>query len=464
MAWEDQKADLLSIFEAAVARVRPYEMLLSQLKLNGSTLSVTTETVHETVDLKRFDQIVVLGAGKAAAPMARAIESVLGDRISGGVISVKEGHTEPLKHIEIIEAGHPVPNEQSVLAGRRISELAAQATERTLFITLISGGGSALLAAPRRAVVDGLTVALTLEEIQETTDTLLTCGATITEMNTIRKHLSEIKGGLLASAMAPAHAICLILSDVVGDSLHSIASGITVGDPTTFADALAVVDGYRIRDRLPAAVVQILSAGAAGQIPDTPRPGSTVFSKVRNFLAGTNHQALQAAADQAARLGYAPLVVTSHLTGEARVAAQLVLAVARDVLKHDSPVRVPACLLFGGETTVTIRGSGVGGRNQELALACLKQMAELEEPLADVAMLSGATDGTDGPTSAAGGFAAPALVGKARQMGLSIDAYLDNNDSYHFFRVLDELLITGPTLTNVCDLQVMLIGRPTPGS
>lgn len=462
MTWEAQKHHLTSIFDAAVRRVRPFEMLTSQLTLDGSILSVTTEAVHETVNLDQFDEIVVIGAGKAGAPMARAVESVLGPRITGGVVSVKAGHVEELEHVQLIEAGHPVPNEQSVLAGRRITDLARAGTERTLFIAVISGGGSALLVSPRREEIDGERVELSLDDIQTTTNVLLECGAEIQEINTIRKHLSDLKGGQLAAALAPAHCICLILSDVVGDPLHAIASGLTVGDPTTFDDALAVVDRYGIRKRLPASVLHILTAGADELIPETPRPGSVVFAKVKNFLVGTNYQALSAAADQAAHLGYEPMILTSHLTGEAREMAGMLIAAARDVLKHDIPIGPPACLLFGGETTVTIRGTGVGGRNQELALACLRMMEDLEEPLPEVAILSGATDGTDGPTTAAGAFASPTLVGRARQEELSIADYLANNDSYHFYRVLEELLITGPTMTNVCDLQIVLIGEPEP--
>lgn len=456
----EHKKHIQAIFDAAVARVRPYEMLLNQLSLNGSSLEITTEEVDERISLDRFERIIVLGAGKAGAPMARALEKLLGERITGGLISVKEGHVEPLRRIELIEAGHPVPNAKSVEAGRRILELARSGDARTLFVTLISGGGSALLVAPRRAEVDGEEIELTLEDLRLTTRALLACGAAIGEVNTIRKHLSEIKGGQLAAAMAPAHSISLILSDVVGDPLHAIASGVTSGDPTTFADSIALVERYRIRDRLPPRVLRVLEAGAAGKIPETPKPSAQPLSKVRNVLIGTNFQAVMAAADKAAELGYKPLVITTHLTGEAREAAKVIVGIARDVLARGLPVSAPACLLFGGETTVTLRGTGSGGRNQELALAALCELQSIEPPPDEISLLSGATDGTDGPTDAAGGFASTSVLEAARKARLRPAAYLANNDSYHFFSELGELLITGPTNTNVCDIQIVLVGSP----
>lgn len=448
---------LEKIVHEALARVNPFDMIRNTVSLDGSTLNIDTESIHDSVDLDAFERIVVIGAGKAGAPMARALEAILGDRVTGGMVSVKEGHVEPLARVRLIEAGHPVPNDQSVAAGREILRLAREGDRSTLFLTVISGGGSALLEAPLQATVDGRNVALGLEEIQETTKALLDCGATIHEVNTVRKHLSAIKGGRLAGVLAPSHSISLILSDVVGDDLDSIASGLTVPDSTTYRDAVALVERYGIQGRLPAKVVKLLDAGAAGTIADTPSGGDEAFRLVRNVLVGTNYQALLAAASAARELGYETLLLTSRLTGEAREAAGFIASVIAEVRAHEQPIAPPACILCGGETTVTMRGTGKGGRNQELALAMLEEMGRHPELYRNTAFLSAATDGTDGPTDAAGAFASPEIFDRAARLGLVPSASLAKNDSYRFFDGIGELFRTGPTNTNVCDIQVALV-------
>jgi len=391
--------------------------------------------------------------------MARALEDVLGDRITDGLVSVKAGHVEPLRRVRLVEAGHPVPDERSVSAAREIMDLASRADSSTLFLTIISGGGSALLEAPLSVTVDGRAIELTLDDIQSTTRALLESGATIHEVNAIRKHLSAIKGGRLAAALAPAHSVSLILSDVVGDNLDSIASGLTVPDPTTYRDALEHVDRYEIEERLPEPVRTVLHAGAAGDLAETPKADSSSFRSVQNVLLGTNYQALLAAASAATALGYDTLLLSSRLTGEARDAAGFIASIIAEIRTHGHPVSAPACVLFGGETTVTVRGRGKGGRNQELALAMVEEMGRHPSLYHNTAFVSAATDGTDGPTDAAGAFASPQIATHAAEAGLDCSWYLVNNDSYRFFHEIGELLVTGPTNTNVCDIQVALVGE-----
>ena len=453
-------AHIREITQAALERVDPYEMITSAMSIEGDTLTIATDESHDVVDLSAFSQVFVIGAGKAGAPMTRAAEEILGDRISGGVVSVKHGHGGPTTRVRLIESGHPIPDENSVRAGREILDLAAKADSRTLVIVLVSGGGSALLAAPMATTIGGAEVNLSLADMQQTTQTLLESGAEIHEINSMRKHLSRIKGGRLAEALAPARTISLILSDVVGDDLDAIASGLTVADRSSYEDVAGIVLKYGIREKLPRAVTAILDAGARGDVPESPKPGSDVFRLVNNVLVGTNYQALVAAERAASKLGYETVVLTSRLTGEARDAATFLASIVAEAELHERPAAKPCCILAGGETTVTIRGEGKGGRNQELTLAMLSHMAHAPELFADVGFASVATDGTDGPTDAAGGFASVGIARRAIDTGRSIDTYLANNDSFHFFDALGELYRTGPTHTNVCDLQIALVGSP----
>jgi glycerate 2-kinase len=448
---------LTEIFKASVDRVDPYAMIRSQVSLDESVLNIETESVHENIDLDKFDEIVILGAGKAGAPMARALEDILGDRITRGVVVVKSGHLDKLHRVELLEASHPVPDHRSVAAGKRILDEARRGGEGTLFLIVVSGGGSALLESPRRSSIDGKPVEITLEDIQHTTSILLASGAAIQEINAVRKHLSEIKGGQLAKALHPAHSISLVLSDVVGDGLDAIASGLTVPDPTTFSTALGHVEAYGIASQLPKPVMRILTAGAEGLLEETPKPGDPVFKSIQNVLVGTNYQALLAAENMAESLGYNTAIITSQLVGEARNAAGFITAIASEVRRHETPLRTPACLLFGGETTVTLRGDGLGGRNQEMALAILAEMTTAGERLRDVSVLCASTDGTDGPTDAAGAFATTELVATTAAKSLDPKDYLRRNDSYRFFDAIGGLLKTGPTNTNVCDIQIVLV-------
>jgi hydroxypyruvate reductase len=391
----------------------------------------------------RFRRVYVIGAGKAAASMAHAAERALGRSISGGAVNVKDGHLAKLRRIELVECGHPVPDARGVAGAERIAAIARAAGAEDLVLCLISGGASALLPLPAPPV--------TLAEKQEVTRLLLASGAAIHEINAVRKHLSAIKGGQLARLAWPARVEALLVSDVIGDGLDVIGSGPTAPDPSTFLDAVAVLGRYGIRNRVPAAVRERIDQGVAGSIDETPKPGDPLFARVRNTVVGGNRVALDAAARAARKLGFRTLVLSSSIAGETREIARMHAAIAREIAEDGRPVRPPACILTGGETTVTLRGAGLGGRNQEFALAAALDIAGLN----NVVVFSAGTDGTDGPTDAAGAIA----DGDTVRRKPDARRYLDDNDSYHYFESLGDLVITGPTNTNVADVRILLIGR-----
>jgi glycerate 2-kinase len=433
----------LAIFRAAIRAADPVEAVLRHFRVQDSQLIAS----GRRYPLSRYDRIFVVGAGKASASMARAIERVLGSRIWGGLINVKYGHTDNLKRIELNECGHPKPDEAGLRGAARIAAIAEQAGERDLIVCVISGGGSALLPAPAAPV--------TLEEKQAMTKLLLDCGANIHEINAVRKHISSIKGGQLARLAFPATVISLLLSDVIGDDPDVIGSGPTAPDASTFADALAVLRKYGIDRKAPVSVVTRLERGVAGEIPETPKPGDPALSRTQNVVVGSNILAVNAAAAKARELGFRPLVLSTFIEGETRDVARMHAAIARQARLYGQPAGAPACIISGGETTVTIRGAGKGGRNQEFALAAAIDLADLD----NVLVLSGGTDGNDGPTDAAGAFADGQTLERAAKLGLDAKHYLANNDSYHFFEALGDLLITGPTNTNVMDVRLMLIAE-----
>ena len=432
----------LAIFRAAVKAADPVEAVLRSFRLRDGSL----EAGRHRYKLSGYERIFVIGAGKASAAMAKAVERVLGSRISGGLINVKYGHTAKLKRIELNECGHPNPDEAGVRGATRIAAIAEQAGERDLVICVISGGGSALLPAPAGPVA--------LEEKQAITRLLLNCGADIREINAVRKHISSIKGGRLARLAFPATVISLLLSDVIGDDLDVIGSGPTVADASTFADALAILRKYGIDRQAPASVLERIERGVAGEIPETPKPGDPALRRTQNIVVGSNILAVNAAVAKAKELGLRTMVLSTFIEGETRDVARMHAAIARQARVYGQPVRGPACIISGGETTVTIHGDGKGGRNQEFALAAAIDLAGLE----DVLILSGGTDGTDGPTDAAGALAEGGTCERAAKLGLVAKEYLANNDSYHFFERLGDLLITGPTNTNVMDVRLILVG------
>ena len=439
---ETMRRHAMEIFEAALSAVDPVEAILRRIKPSDNGLRIG----EHRFDYQDYDRILVVGAGKAGAPMAKALEDQLGDRIAEGVVVVKEGHGLPLKHVQIHEASHPVPDERGIRGAENILALVKGAGERDLVLCVISGGGSALLVAPAEGV--------TLADKQEVTRLLLACGADIHEINTVRKHLSRAKGGGLARFAYPATVVSLILSDVIGDDLNVIASGPAVPDTSTFADTRQVFDRYGIWHELPLSVRARIERGLAGDIEDTPKAGDDVFRRCYSELVGTNIQALIAAGKAARQKGYQDLILSSVVEGEAREVAKMFTAFAKEVRNSANPIAAPACILCGGETTVTIQGEGKGGRNQEFALAA----AMIIDGMENIVVLSGGTDGTDGPTDAAGAITDGRTMARAREMHLDPLDYLRRNDSYHFFQTLDDLIITGPTRTNVSDVYMVLVG------
>jgi len=458
MQFSDAARDLDAIFKAGLARVDPYRMIVDHVRLSGSRLEVRMEDENLDVDLAPYSRILILGAGKATAPMAKAFEEILGERLSGGLIVVKYGHTAELSKVETLESGHPVPDENGVLGASRIMALAGEADGKTLVLTLVSGGGSALVPSPMSYAAGGREVRLNLAHKQETTKALLRCGADITEINCIRKHLSGLKGGRLLQHIAPARSLNFILSDVVGDDLSSIASGMTAVDPTTYADALAIIEKYGIEDEVPAVVMDTLRLGAEGGIEETLKPGAEAAGLSTNILIGTNARAMAEAGEKARSLGYNVVSLTSRITGEAKEVARFLSAVAADAAETELIGNKPLCVISGGEPVVRLEGKGKGGRNQEMALAFLLEIRKNPALFERVAFLAASTDGNDGPTDAAGAFAAITVLERAVAAGLSPDAFLRENDSYNFFDRIDGLYKTGPTNTNVCDLHLMLIG------
>ena len=442
MRVEGLRQAALGIFNAAVRAVDPGEAIRRHLTREALRLRMG----RETVDLGKVGEIVVVGCGKAAGPMAAAVEEIVGDRIGRGIVVTKYGHVQPTRIIRIHEAGHPVPDDAGIAGGQAVLDHVRGLGFDDLVIVLISGGGSALTPAP----VEGITLA----EKQALTKALLACGADIREMNTVRKHISRFKGGQLARAAQPARVVTLILSDIVGDPLDAIASGPTVPDPTTYADALSILDKYRIRGEIPAAIRDRLEAGARGEVSETPKPENPLFARVSNLIVGSNIQALQAAQSEARALGLTPMILSSSIEGETREIARMHAALAREVRTSGNPLPPPACLISGGETTVTLRGSGKGGRNQEFVLAAAVDIAGLPQTV----ILSAGTDGTDGPTDAAGAIADGDTCARALAVGLSPRKALDANDAYPLFEKLGDLILTGPTKTNVMDVRLVLVG------
>jgi glycerate 2-kinase len=425
----------MAIWKAALAAADVAPLLQRHLRLAGSILTAGPLTL----DLDAVRRVLVLGAGKAGASMARAVEAILGPRVTEGFVVVKDGYRLPAVRVEIVEAGHPVPDHRGLAASERLLALAGSATADDLVLVLISGGGSALTPAPAAPV--------TLEAKQAVTRGLLAAGTTIDELNAVRKHLSRLKGGLLARAAAPARMLALVLSDVVGDPLDVIASGPTAPDSTTYTEALAVLERRGVAAGAPNAVLTRLRAGVRGEVAETPKPGDPVFTRVTNLVIGNNALVVDAAAAEAARLGYRPHVLTRALQGEAR-------QVARELVARARILDGPACLIAAGETTVTVRGRGRGGRCQELALAAALELAAGD----DLVVLAAGTDGTDGPTDAAGGIVDGGTTARARTAGLDPGGRLADNDAHTLLRAVGDCVVTGPTNTNLLDLYLLVRG------
>jgi glycerate 2-kinase len=425
------KEHLREIFSAGLAAADPKEAVLRSVRLEGSSFLGGSESFEA-------DRVFVLAAGKAAGAMTQAAEELLGERLAGGLVVTKYGHEASSEKLETIFAAHPEPDESGVEAARRAEELAGSLEEGDLLLALISGGASALLADPAPDVG--------LQDMQRLTRVLLRSGADIGEINTVRKHISVLKGGGLVSLAAPAPTLALLLSDVVGDDPSAIASGLTAPDPTTLEEAQRILKRYEIEP--PESVVEYLKS-----VEETPKPGDALFEGVVNVVCGSGRHAAEAAAEKARKLGYEPLILSTVLTGDARGIGSVYAAVIREVLESGNPAPAPCAFLSGGEATVTVRGEGAGGPNQEFALTLAVELDGVE----GWAAFAADTDGNDGPTEAAGGLVTGATAEEIRNNGVDPEEALENNDAYSALEAGEALLVTGPTGTNVNDLRVALV-------
>lgn len=430
----------LSIFLAGVRSVLPEKLVTDTLRLKGQILAAGS---HE-ISLDGINNIWVIGAGKASAAMGHYVECILGDRISGGHIVVKYGHSCLLKKIKVTEAGHPLPDDNGFRAAREIMEMASGASGNDLVICLISGGASALLS--------DLPGGLLPEELYIVNNLLLRSGATINEINCVRKHLSSIKGGQLARTIRPARLITLIISDVIGNHPDVIGSGPTSPDTTTFADALAILDKYNLTGDVTRGVINYLRDGYAGYHPETPKPGDIIFEGTLNVITGTNQTALRACKNAAVKLGYSSYIIDAALEGDVENVCESIINTALS-FRNNKAIPKPSCLLYGGETTVKVTGSGTGGRNQHLALSAALKLKDIH----GITVLSAGTDGTDGPTDAAGAVADSGTLASALALKEDPINYLADFDSFNFFRKAGGLITTGPTFTNVMDIVVVIV-------
>jgi len=419
------------ILAAGLDAVDPGEAVGRFVQRENDKLRIANKLYSLEKDRRTF----IIAFGKASLPMAESLADILGDRLTDGVVIPKHAEGRTLSLLTVKEGGHPVPDERSLAAGQRVIELLSDLRNDDLVICLISGGGSALMVAPVESV--------TLSDMQALTSALLACGASVDEINILRRHLDRLKGGGLARLAFPARIVSLILSDVVGNPLEAIASGPTAPDPATCADALAVLEKYQLPGKVSASVLSALKAGC-----ETLKPGDTVFRNVDNILVGSNLLAAQAALKQAEIEGFHPYLLRIDLQGEAREVAVELCRTLRWAWQTGDPAPRPACIVAGGETTVAIKGDGRGGRNQELALASVTELVNFP----DVMLVALATDGEDGPTDAAGAVVSGETFERAYDLGLDPVDYLRRNDSYTFFAALDDLLKPGPTGTNVNDL------------
>lgn len=441
--------DLATIRDAALRAVDPADTVRRRLTLTADGMLTTGDT---TWDLHLGGRLILLSMGKAAVPMALAACEVLGERLVAGIVVTRHGQRAGAvlpSSLRLFESGHPIPDQAGVEAATAVKDLLSGLTERDRAIVLVSGGASALLPLPAEG--------LSLAELQETTSLLLKSGATIREVNAVRKHLDRLKGGQMARLAQPAAVAALILSDVVGDPLDAIASGPTAPDPTTYADCWRILERYRLIERVPGPVAARLQAGMEGNLRETPKPGDRLFEKVNNTVVASNRLAALAGKETAERLGYAAVYLGSYLEGEAREVGKAAAALARGIREQGSPAAPPACVIWGGETTVTVTGSGLGGRNQELALSAAINMQGLEK----IALMALATDGIDGPTDAAGAIVDGETAERIIKAGFDPRERLRNNDAYPALQAAGALMVTGPTGTNVNDLLVLLVGGDT---
>jgi len=431
----------LQSLEAGLNAADPGKIVRSRVLLGKSNIRVD----GFSLDLRKFKSVYVIGGGKAGASMANAINQILGRRITRGFVNVLPGVAGRTGMIELHQASHPTPDESGVKGTLEMLKIVEKAGKEDLIICLISGGGSSLMPLPR----DGVT----LHDKREITQALLRSGATIDEINAVRKHISYFKGGWLAKKAYPATILNLVLSDVVGDTISSIASGPSAPDPTTFHDAITILKKHCLWGKTPESIQKLLSEGEKGVIPETPKPGDKVFRKVHNIVLGNNRSVTTATCQYLRSAGLNSMILPSTLEGEARHVGVILSSIAWEIERAGSPTRRPAAIVAGGETTVTVTGAGTGGRNQELVLAATPKLPHLN----GVVLASLSTDGVDGPTDAAGAIADGDTLAKAARIGLVPEDFLNANDSYRFFSKLGDLVLTGPTGTNVNDVTVLVL-------
>ncbi|UCE95135.1 MAG: glycerate kinase [Candidatus Bathyarchaeota archaeon] len=430
---------VLQALEAALEKVDVKKIIMSKVLFQDNKLKIN----HHEFDLKRFQAIYVVGGGKASGNLAEALESILRNRITDGLVNVPyDSGPYKTQKIRFQEANHPIPDNAGVKGAREIIDLVSKAGKNDLIICLISGGGSSLMPLPHSEI--------TLDDKQRVTDDLLKSGATISEINTVRKHISEIKGGWLAKKAYPATVINLILSDVIGDRLEFIASGPTVPDSTKFSDAEEILKRYRIWEKIPQSVKTVLVKGRKGLITETPKKEDKVFRRVYNLIIGNNRLATLAACKKLSNTGVPVLLLTTFLEGEAKHVGTMLASILEEIDVSGNPMHKPCGIVAGGETTVNVVGDGKGGRNQEIALSAALKISGME----GVAIASFSTDGIDGPTDAAGAIVDGNTIARSLEKGLNVEKFLSNNDSYSLFSKLNDLILTGQTGTNVNDVSI----------
>ncbi len=439
----DRKARELALLslEHALNVADPKHIIKSKLQLKNSQLKIN----GHSFDLKKYKNIYVVGGGKASGTMAEALEQILNRWITAGLVNVPYGSRNNTSIIKLHAANHPIPDQAGVEGTRSMFKMLENPRSSDLIICLISGGGSSLMPLPRGDI--------SVVDKRKLTDILLKSGATINEINTVRKHISDFKGGWLAKKAYPATILNLILSDVVGDPLDFIASGPTVPDSTTFKDATNVLKKYDLWSRTPEPIKKVLSDGVRGLIPETPKTDDKAFQKVHNVIVGNNRFSSLAACEKLKSKGLNTLLLTATLEGEARHVGTMLASIAREIPASGNPIPKPAGIIVGGETTVTVTGKGRGGRNQEIPLAAALKLKDCNGTV--VASLS--TDGIDGPTDAAGAMADGKTLARANRRGLSPEKSLADNNSYNFFSSLNDLIFTCPTGTNVNDISIVIV-------
>jgi glycerate 2-kinase len=432
---------ILIAYESALLSSNPYQLIIDNISVSDSILSIGSKQFN----LNNFENIIVIGGGKASGPMAQALEYLLKERITNGIVNILAGTSAdyPTKKISLNEAGHPIPTENGMLGAKKMLEVTENAGQKDLIICLISGGGSAMMALPKEGI--------TLKDKQIATQLLLRSGATINELNAVRKHLSDFKGGWLAKRAQPATLVSLILSDVVGDPLDTISSGPTAPDQTTYQDVVDIFEKYKLSKDIPTSIKKILKMGLEGKISETPKSNDSAFDNVHNIVIGNNRLACLAARKKLSELGFNTLFLTSYMEGEAKDIGIFLGSIANEIFSSGNPIRRPAAVIVGGETTVTVRGNGLGGRNQEIVLSAASKISGIEG--AGIASIG--TDGIDGPTNAAGAIADGKTLLRAKKFGLNNKKILNNNDSYNFFSKIGDLIITGPTGSNVNDIALV---------